>query len=286
MVPDKRKGTRKARRSNRYLISITLALLASVSAPALSAANDLKDETLTAWESYVDSVRERTEASANQPAFLRLSVLPDALRRVQAGDVSVWRLAENRGSKVPRGLIHDWMGAVFIPKATIADVLAVTRDYSRYPEVYEPAVVAANELASTASDDRFSMLLMQKVLFVTAAIQGEYETRYLQVNAKRWYSVSQSTRVQAIEKFGQPDVRVLPPDHGPGYIWRLYSITKFEQRDGGVYVEIQALGLSREVPVMLRWLVDPVVEHLPRNSVHTALEQTKNAVLARINRTD
>jgi len=32
----------------------------------------------------------------------------------------------------------------------------------------------------------------------------------------------------------------LPTDEGHGYIWRLYSLTKFEERDGGVYIEVES----------------------------------------------
>ena len=81
-------------------------------------------------------------------------------------------------------------------------------------------------------------------------------------------------------------MRVLPSDRGPGYIWRLYSFTRFEQSDGGVYVEVEAIGLSLDVPILFRWLVDPVVEHLPRDSVHDTLEKTRHAVLERVSRQD
>ena len=32
-------------------------------------------------------------------------------------------------------------------------------------------------------------------------------------------------------------------ENGGGYIWQLFSMTKFEERDGGVYVELEALAL-------------------------------------------
>ena len=269
-----------------FFIAIVLLLLTIIAAPAQSAGSELKEQTQAAWDTYIHSARSRAEARAKESPFLRMNDLPETRLRVRAGETSVWRQNDGHPAKVPHGLIHDWMGAVFIPRATIADVLAVTRDYARYPEIYKPAVIDANAQRSDGNDDTFSMLLMQKVLFVTAAIKGEYETRYVQVNAKQWYSISQSTRLQAIEKFGQPDMRVLPPDQGPGYIWRLFTITKFEESDGGVYIELEAFGLSRDVPVMFRWLVDPIVEHLPRNSVRATLEETRNAVLARIGRDD
>jgi hypothetical protein len=187
---------------------------------------------------------------------------------------------------VPHGLIHDWVGVVFIPKATVADVFGVARDYDHYSEIYKPAVMEARGRSSDGDDDSYSMLLVQKVLFVTAAVQGEYETQYTRIDAKHWYSISQSTRLQAVEGFGQADMRVLPPDRGPGFVWRLFSFTRFEESDGGVYVEVEAMALSRDVPTMLRWLVDPVVDHMPRDSVRESLEKTRGAVLERMSRQD
>ena len=267
-----------------YLGWIVVALFTLVSLPAQS--HDLKEETLAGWDDYISSACLRGEASAKRTPFLHINELPERKRQVQAGETVVWRESDCHPAKVPHGLIHDWAGAVFIPKATIADALAVVRDYDHYPEIYTPAVVEANRLGSEENNDRFSMLLTEKVLFVTAALQGEYETHYVEVDAKRWYSISRSIRLQSIENYGQPDMRALPPDRGPGYVWRLCSFAKFEENDGGVYIELEALGLSRDVPMMVRWLVDPVVEHLPRNSLQATLDKTRNAVLAKINRED
>jgi hypothetical protein len=269
-----------------YFLSIVLALFALLSAPAQSTANDLKEQTLAAWDGYVNSASSRAVARAKESPFLRIDEAPERRPQVRAGETTVWRESEGHPAKVPHGLIHDWMGSVFVPKVTIADVLAVVRDYDRYAQVYTPAVIEANRLGSEENADRFSMLLMQKVLFVTAATKGEYETRFVQVDGKRWYSISRSTRLQSIENFGQPDMRELPPDQGPGYIWRLFTFTKFEESDGGVFIEVEAIGLSRDVPMLVRWLVDPIVEHLPRNSLQATLDETRNAVLVRNKRED
>jgi hypothetical protein len=269
-----------------YFLSSVLALLAVISIAAQSNASELREQTRVAWDTYVGSACLRAETRAKETPFLRISEQPERRLRVRQGETLVWRETTVAATNVPHGLIHDWVGAIFIPKATIADVLSVTRDYDHYPEIYYPAVIEAKGLGSEGTNDSFSMLLMQKVAFVTAAVKGEYETQYVKLDAKRWYSISKSTRLQSIENFGQPAMQVLPPDQGPGYVWRLYSFTRFEESDGGVYVESEALGLSRDVPRLLRWLVDPIVEHLPRNSVHATLEETRNAVLTRISRED
>ncbi len=269
-----------------YLAAIVLALFAIFSAPAQSRANELKEQTLAEWNDYVHSACLRTEERAEDAPFLRVSEVPERRDRARAGEIIVWREGDGHREKVPHGLIHDWTGAVFIPKAAIADVFAVARDYDHYAEIYKPVVMEARGRGSDGDGDSYSMLLVQKVLFVTAAVQGQYETQYTRIDAKHWYSISQSTRLQAVEGFGQADMRVLPPDRGPGYIWRLFSFTRFEESDGGVYVEVEAMALSRDVPAMLRWLVDPVVDHMPRESVRETLEKTREAVLERMSRQD
>ncbi len=268
------------------LPGIVLTLLALFSVPAQSSANELKEQTLAEWNDYVHSACMRTEERAEDSPFLRVSEQPERRERARAGEIVVWREGDGHRTKVSHGLIHDWVGVVFIPKATIADVFAVARDYDHYSEIYKPAVMEARGRGSDGDDDNYSMLLVQKVLFVTAAVQGEYQTQYTQIDAKHWYSISQSTRLQAVEGFGQADMRVLPADRGPGYVWRLFSFTRFEESDGGVYVEVEAMALSRDVPAMLRWLVDPVVDHMPRDSVRETLEKTRDAVLERLSRQD
>jgi hypothetical protein len=268
------------------LPGIVLTLLALFSVPAQSSANELKEQTLSEWNDYVHSACMRTEERAEDSPFLRVSEQPERRERVRAGEVVVWRDGDGYRTRVPHGLIHDWVGVVFIPKATVADVFGVARDYDHYSEIYKPAVMEARGRSSDGDDDSYSMLLVQKVLFVTAAVQGEYETQYTRIDAKHWYSISQSTRLQAVEGFGQADMRVLPPDRGPGFVWRLFSFTRFEESDGGVYVEVEAMALSRDVPTMLRWLVDPVVDHMPRDSVRESLEKTRGAVLERMSRQD
>lgn len=252
--------------------------------PVRSARSKLRDETLAGWNNYVDLVRMRTEMHVKQSPFLWISEVPPRRAEVRSGNIPVWRQGTDSPTRVPYGLIHDWMGAVFIPKATISDVLAVARDYDRYTEIYKPAVIEARQIRTTGLDDIFSMTLMHRVFFVTAAVKGEYETQYVRVDANHWYSISRSTRLQAIQHLYQPDMQVLPADQGPGYIWRLSSFTKFEQSDEGVYLEMEALGLSRDIPFIFRWLVEPIVESLPKDSLYRTLEETRSAVLNRCGR--
>jgi hypothetical protein len=83
---------------------------------------------------------------------------------VQAGDRFLWAntaerrellrrggiVCEPRNEKgdrrVTNGLIHDWIGAVFIPKATLGEVLALVQNYDDHKNTYRPAVIDSKTL--------------------------------------------------------------------------------------------------------------------------------------------
>ena len=121
---------------------------------------------------------------------------------------------------------------------------------------------------------------MRTVLFVTAVLEVEYDARYFEVNKARWYSVARSTRIQEISAYGKPDERKMPTDDGSGYLWRIYSVSKYEERDNGLYIEQENIGVSRRIPAALRWMVEPAVRRLSRDLLAKSLEQTRVALLS------
>ena len=125
------------------------------------------------------------------------------------------------------------------------------------------------------------MLLMNKALFLKTALDTDYESSFVPVDGRRLYSVSRTTRVQEIEEYSTPGQRALPEGVGHGLIWRLFNITRYVERDGGVYLELEVIGLSRDIPSSVRWLVEPIVRRVSRNSLSTSLRQTENAVRMR-----
>ena len=255
------------------------AILALVAGSLTLKAAELKPETLESWNGYVRVANAHMKERADGAApFLWTDESVHRLRRVRSGEVVVERAHGEEAQKVPHGLIHDWIGAAFVPNATVANVLAVVRDYDRYQEVFGPTVASVHLTASTPRQDRFSMVWLRKVLFVTAAVDSDYESRYIQVDEKRWYSSASSTRVQQIRNYGRPDEQMLPCDQGDGFLWRLHSISRFAERDGGVYVEVQAIGLSRDIPFSMEWMVRPVIERLSRDSILATLQGTRGAI--------
>jgi hypothetical protein len=120
--------------------------------------------------------------------------------------------------------------------------------------------------------------VLNKSLLARTALASEWNERSIRVDEQRWYSIAHTTRMEQIEDYGSPGERKLPLNQGSGYIWRLYSFSRFEQRDDGVYIELEVIVLSRDIPGGRRWLIDPIVRRVSRNSLLTSLIQTRAAV--------
>jgi hypothetical protein len=258
---------------------VGLLLFALLAMPLLAQTDILRPQTLAAWNAHVAAANARLQYDAQQKnSFLLIDHDPGLRARLRDGAIASTPVGSNGRTAVPHGLITDWVGDIFVPNTTVSDVVAQLNDYDRYREYFNPTVVDARLLSHAGDDYTFSMVLRQKVLFVTPVLEGDYASQTTKVDDARWYTVSHTTRLQDVENYGGPRQRKLPPDHGHGYIWRIHNITRFEEGDGGVYIEIEAMTLSRDVPVGLHWLIEPVVRQLPRNSLEATLQQTRDAV--------
>ena len=255
------------------------AVLFLLLAPALLNAIDLRPETLQAWDAYVLAAKMRMEKRASgQAPFLWVDEDEDLAQQVRAGEILVEPADGDGPHSVPHGLIHDWIGAVFVPKARLDEALGVLADYERYKDFYKPMVAESRLLTQTPGHEKVSVLMVQKAYSVTAAVETDNDVDITRLDGSRAYSLSKSVRVQEIADYGQPGEHAFPEDHGPGYVWRTFTITRVEQRDDGVYVEIELMDLSRSIPLALRWLIQPLAERLSRNIMRTTMMETQDAV--------
>jgi hypothetical protein len=247
--------------------------------PGLTGAATLESATLRAWDEYVDFTNARMEQRLIPgKSFLWIDEAPDRIARVRKGEILVSPVGPQNPRRVPSGLIHDWVGAVFIPNVSLQETLAVLGDYARYKEIFQPTVIDSRVIATSDAKDRFSLVLTNTSSFLKTALDADYESCYVRVDDRRGYTVSRTTRIQEIEEVGSPAARLMREGEGRGLIWRLFGITRYVERDGGVYVELEAIGLSRDVPASLRWIIEPIVRRVSQSSLSATLRQTENAV--------
>lgn len=255
----------------------TLALLLAASLPGLSA--DLKPETVEHWNEYIRAVDARNQRPlVPGSSFLTSDDIPEQAAKLRQGQLVVSPGDPHIPLAVTSGLIHDWIGAAFIPNTTLQEVLATVRDYDRYQEFFRPSVMNPKVITAGESTDRFSMTLMNRSVVSKTALETEYVTSYTRVDDHRWYSITDSTHIREIAQYGTASQHTLPENHGTGFIWRLHTFTRYEERDGGVYMETEAVALSRDIPGALRWIVEPIVRRVSGSSMTTSLRQTQSAV--------
>jgi hypothetical protein len=256
-----------------------LAVLILLRFDLYTSAATLKPETLAAWDAYLQAANDKMQARLQPGAhFLWIDEEPDRADRIRAKGPYIAPMVKDIPRKVPSGLIHDWLGVGFVPNANIEDILRIVTDYDRYKDIYRPGVIDSAFRGTDGMQDFFFLRLANRSVVAKTALDTEGVSSYTRVDDTRWYGVSNTTEIREISKFGTEEQRTLPPDEGTGLIWRLSSITRLEERDGGVYAELEAIALSRDIPAAFRLFVTPIVRRVSRDSLATSLHQTKVAI--------
>ena len=256
-------------------------VLVCLVAPTMRAA-ELKKQTAMAYDSYIAASEKRMQAELQNGPFFYIDGLPEKRRRdayaqLRDGQILVEHLhaqVEGNPIRVPGGLIHDWIGVVFIPHVSLAETVAVAQDYDNYKEIYKPDV-SQSRLVQRSGDNFKVFLQFYKKSPVAVVLNANYDIRYRRVGPDRVVSNSYSTRIVELKDPGEAGERELPVDGDHGYLWRLDSYWRLEEKDGGVYVQLESIGLSRDVPALFAWLVDPLLESIPRGSLTGLLNATR-----------
>jgi hypothetical protein len=260
------------------LIVLTLALNAG--SPFLAAAA-LDPEALKVWSEYIAAADLRMQPRLRgQVPFLWTDESVDRRRRVSGGETVIAPIVANGSQNAPNALIHHWIGAVFIPHSTLHQLAGTLHAYDRYKDFYRPFIAESRQGASTASGQEFSLIFQYRTMFGTFVYEARYATRDFGVDERRHYSIANTTLVRQIEGYGTSWERPLPPGSGAGFVWRLHTIARYQQRDNGVYLELETMALTRNIPGALRWVVAPLVKRMSISSMEAALLKTRNAVTA------
>ena len=225
-----------------------LLLGAAAAQPQDAATTSLRKATEEGFTRYVQATEGRIDKElARSGAFLYIDGLPEprrseALATLKRGEVYMEQLstldASGRSMTTPDGLIHHWMGAVFIPGATVAQVLALAQDYDRHQDYYKPEVVRSRLVSRNGNDFKIFYRVRKKKV-ITATLNTDHDVHYFPLSATRAYSRSYSTRIAQVENAGQPTEREKPVGQDSGFMWRLNSYWRFDAREGGIYVECE-----------------------------------------------
>jgi hypothetical protein len=268
--------------------AVALALGAHVTAAGGGAA-ELQKKTVDAFDRYVRLTESRMDGEEqNGSAFLHSDCLPPDRRataeRTARGTTPFMARLETRENgreiKVPDGLIHHWVGVIFMPGVTVDQAVELMQAYDRHAEVFTPVIVRSRLLERDGQRFRFYLrFYVKKVIGVTT--DTEHEAVFSRPAEERAFSRLHSTRIAEVENAGTPAERQKPVGGGHGFLWRLNTYWRFAGRDGGTWVQCESVTLTRDIPMGLGWLIGRFVNEIPRESLTFTLTRAYKALVKR-----
>src|SRR6202453_4341328 len=254
----------------RDLCALLCILLATLVAQA-----ELKPETTAAYQKYIAALDTEMAAQGHsQSGFLWIDRDPARQQAVRRGEIATQKV---KSLSVPQGMIQHWIGGVFLPGATLAQVERVDQDYADYGKIYGPDVSRVKVLSHDGNHFVVSYRIT-KTKVLTAVMDTVHAIDYMPLGPTRMAVQSRSESVRQVEDAGKPSERELAEGEGSGFLWAMNSYWRMEERDGGVYVECEAITLSRDVPFGLGALVDPMLQSFAEESLKKTITAKKQAV--------
>jgi hypothetical protein len=253
---------------------------------AKPAAPNLKPETVAAFGEYVKLTDARNSDELQRGTnLLWIDGLPEgerahAYEALKRGEVKMHKLETlDNGEKIrcPGGMIHHWVGVALVPGAKLQDVLGVLQDYDHHAQYYAPDV-ERSKIESRDGDHFLVFLRFRRHKVITVVLNTQHDVRYFRDSEIREHSRSSAVRIAEVENAGKSDEREKPLGEDGGFLWRMETWWRMEERDGGVYVQSEVVSLTRDIPTGLGWLIRPFVTSIPRETLTFTLEATRRAV--------
>jgi hypothetical protein len=144
---------------------------------------------------------------------------------------------------------------------------------------YQPEVVQSRILSRRG--ERFKIyirMVVKKIL--TFVVNTMQDVKYKQLDAQHLISISNATRIAEVKNAGTPKEHELPVGNDRGLLWRSKSYWRAEEKDGGVYIQCEALTLTRDIPAGVKPLVKPFVSSAPKEFLGNMMTDVRKGAIA------
>jgi len=268
------------------IVRVSVAAFVVVAFAAVCAAAVLEQTTIEAFDHYVRAAEEQSSATLRPDGpFLWIDSRSDSRRaqyyqELRSGEFVIRHLHATDDGKsipIPDGMVHHWVGMVFVRGATIQAAEAVFQDYHDYSHIYGPEVRRSKVLSRTGDSFRL-YLQLYKDSPLKVAYNAEFDVQRISLGPMRIASSSISTRIAQLKDPSKVNSPELPVGNDSGYLWRLNNYWRYEQKDGGVYMQVETISLSRDVPMLLSWFVKPIIHRVARETIASLLSASRQAL--------
>jgi hypothetical protein len=237
----------------------------------------LQPRTIQEFDAYAHKVEQQIELHwRGQRPFIGVDADPSERERLLKGDLLVRPGTPDNPVSISNGLVHDWVGTVFIPNTTLSKVLNVLEDFDHHSNMY-PGVIRSRLIRRDGDTLTGYWRLQRKQGVLTVVLDVKQQVRYEEIGPGKWIGKAYARDISEIENAGKPNEKRFSPDDGEGFLWRLYAYWSLEATNGGVLGECRTLSLSRSVPAAVAFAVKPFLNSLPRESLMMTLQATRSA---------
>jgi hypothetical protein len=201
-----------------------------------AAAAQLRPETVTSWNRYV--------AHAETRLHLKRAMKP-----------------EGTNIAVPGGTIYHWRGSTIVRGTTVERVVHRLTNPGTPPPQDD---VLESRVLTKRGDYLRVYLKLARTALVTVVYDTEHDVTFRREAKGVVTSRSVSTRVTEAGKKDR------------GFLWRLNSYWRYTQVGDDVFIELESLSLSRDVPRAARPIVLPIASRIARESVARTLSAVQS----------
>jgi hypothetical protein len=234
---------------------------------------------ITEEERAAEMHKSGTSLWIDRQAEARRQQLHESLKR---GEIVMERLEtrdDNRRIQIPHGIVHHWVAVIFIPGATLPQTMTLMENYASYPELFNFGVQRSKVLSQEREDFQVQLRMFRRAsspVFYSVDL-GD---RYVRVDANHGYRRSRSNRIAELAEAGKPTEHELPVGNDRGLLWRLDLDWSCEQEKGGVFLQIELMALSRDIPAIFAWLANPYIRIIPQEYLEKVLQAMRSGVAA------
>jgi len=236
----------------------------------------LQPSTVEEFSVYAKKVEQQLQLrwEGRQP-FLAVDQAASDRTKVLHGELLIRSGSKTNPVTISRGLVHDWLGDVFIPNVPMNKVLAVLQNFDRHREIY-PEIIQSKLVRRNGDDLTGYWRLRQQSPLIPVALDVIQDAHYRQIAPDKWICRAYANDISEVDNPGTHEKK-LPPNEGDGLLWRLYAYWSLEATEGGVLAESRSLSLSRDIPFALTWAIKPLLQNVPRESLESTLRNTRSA---------
>jgi hypothetical protein len=187
-----------------------------------------------------------------------------------------------RGMAIEGALVHHRRAIAFAPGATFTEAIAIAKDYDSFSRIYAPFVTKSKLISRDGDRAKFELQVARKKAGISALINIQHDLDYRQIAPGRGISRVHAVRIAEVSDAGSASERESREDHG--FLWALESWWRFVEQDGGVYVQVESLSLSREAPLGLNWLLGRFLESVHQEFLLDMVAGTRRALVEKLAR--